>query len=215
MKKTSRGKDTPLVLGPAISGLRGLGTSHAKTRVPRLEGPGFWEPVCPGCTGFPAASAAAKENSHSRGGMCWRAPPEFPLTLTASGASQVWVVHRCPAASGHAGWNTFFRPNLWKTIPGPQRAPVQGFQAPWEAHLHARVARPDPVFKGSPPTFPFPASSWAGYWADMWGSGLQMLDSHKAQPPRTAPPVLCSAVGVSEAVCSWEGLGVGAERLLC
>lgn len=69
MRKTSRKKDTSLALVLPFLGCVVWVQATLWLRDPSSQGAvGSASPVCSGCTGFSAASAAAKENSYLRGG---------------------------------------------------------------------------------------------------------------------------------------------------
>lgn len=69
-----------------------------------LGAPGSQGPwVLGAASSLSAATAAATENAHSGAGARWRALPDSPLTVTASGAFQAWVVRCCPAGLGARG----------------------------------------------------------------------------------------------------------------
>lgn len=172
MKKTSSGRSTPLTLALPFPGCVVWEQATPWLGAPASRGPGSCEPSRSGCTGFSAASAAAKENSHSRA-ECAGELPRFSFDSDGKwslpGVGGPWL----PSRPGLVGGDTFFRPDLWKTVPAPGRALVKVSRHLWNRTFMRAWPRLTQFSRGLLPPSPSLPQAAVDIWPRCGGQGCK------------------------------------------
>lgn len=121
------------------------------------------------------------------------------------------MVHRCPAGRRARGLEHILQAQPLQDSSWAEGG-LSGFPGTLGTTPLCGRGRAWPFSRGLPP-LPIPCLKLDGDWAGRWGSGLQMLDSHKEQPPRTAAPVPLPLLWGSVRLCvQLEMPGVWGQR---